>query len=223
MNRVLPELFGRSEEEVFDRLCAADATEALAKRAGEDPTPVLTAARLAVTLRRTRAGHLERLRAALDPAVPCSTCPSSSPASTGCVPSGRWPGPSAKSWVSDVSPARARSLDGPRIARRPSGLAEIIVACGPGGVGKTTTAAAAAAMAAARGGGKVLVLTIDPARRLADALGLEGIGNTVRRVPDEAFASAGVKARGELYAAMLDTKESWDALDPTPRPRRPHP
>ena len=98
------------------------------------------------------------------------------------------------------------SLDGLLASR------EIIVACGPGGVGKTTTAAAAAAMAAARGGGKVLVLTIDPARRLADALGLEGIGNTERRVPNEAFASAGVKPRGELYAAMLDTKESWDAL-----------
>jgi anion-transporting ArsA/GET3 family ATPase len=98
------------------------------------------------------------------------------------------------------------SLDGLLASR------EIIVACGPGGVGKTTTAAAAAAMAAARGGGKVLVLTIDPARRLANALGLEGIGNTERRVPDEAFASAGVKPRGQLYAAMLDTKESWDAL-----------
>jgi len=98
------------------------------------------------------------------------------------------------------------SLDGLLASR------EIIVACGPGGVGKTTTAAAAAAMAAARGGGKVLVLTIDPARRLADALGLDGIGNTERRVPNEAFASAGVKPRGELYAAMLDTKESWDAL-----------
>jgi anion-transporting ArsA/GET3 family ATPase len=98
------------------------------------------------------------------------------------------------------------SLDGLLASR------EIIVACGPGGVGKTTTAAAAAAMAAARGGGKVLVLTIDPARRLANALGLEGIGNTERRVPDEAFASAGIKPRGELYAAMLDTKESWDAL-----------
>ena len=86
------------------------------------------------------------------------------------------------------------------------------MACGPGGVGKTTTAAAAAAMAAARCGGKVLVLTVDPARRLADALGIEGIGNTERRVPDEAFAAAGVKPRGELWAAMLDTKESWDAL-----------
>ena len=65
------------------------------------------------------------------------------------------------------------------------------MACGPGGVGKTTTAAAAAAMAAARLGGKVLVLTVDPARRLADALGLTGIGNTERRVPDEAFRRRG--------------------------------
>ncbi|HXQ62880.1 MAG TPA: ArsA-related P-loop ATPase [Acidimicrobiales bacterium] len=105
-----------------------------------------------------------------------------------------------------VAPAPSGSLDGLLASR------EIIVACGPGGVGKTTTAAAAAAMAAARGGGKVLVLTIDPARRLADALGLDGIGNTERRVPNEAFSSAGIKPRGELYAAMLDTKESWDAL-----------
>ena len=89
---------------------------------------------------------------------------------------------------------------------------EIVVACGPGGVGKTTTAAAAAAMAAWRNGGKVLVLTIDPARRLANALGLEGIGNRETRVPDVAFAAAGARPRGELWAAMLDTKESWDAL-----------
>jgi anion-transporting ArsA/GET3 family ATPase len=70
VNRVLPELFGRSEEEVFDSLCTIDATAALTKLAGDDPAPVLTAARLAVTLRRTHAGHLERLRSALDPAVP---------------------------------------------------------------------------------------------------------------------------------------------------------
>ncbi len=89
---------------------------------------------------------------------------------------------------------------------------EIVVACGPGGVGKTTTAAAAAAVAAAHIGGKVLVLTVDPAKRLADALGLKGIGNEETRVPDEAFAGAGVKPMGELYAAMLDTKESWDSL-----------
>jgi anion-transporting ArsA/GET3 family ATPase len=60
---------------------------------------------------------------------------------------------------------------------------EIVISCGSGGVGKTTTAAAAAAMAAVRQGGKVLVLTVDPAKRLANALGLEGIGNTERQVP----------------------------------------
>jgi anion-transporting ArsA/GET3 family ATPase len=89
---------------------------------------------------------------------------------------------------------------------------EIIVLCGSGGVGKTSVAAATALGAASRVGGKVLVLTIDPARRLADALGLAEIGNVETRVPDEAFAAAGLTPRGELWAAMLDTKQSWDAL-----------
>jgi anion-transporting ArsA/GET3 family ATPase len=89
---------------------------------------------------------------------------------------------------------------------------EIVVACGPGGVGKTTTAAASALMAAVHHDSKVLVLTVDPAKRLANALGLDGIGNTEYRVPDSAFTAAGVKPRGELWAAMLDTKESWDSL-----------
>ena len=89
---------------------------------------------------------------------------------------------------------------------------EIVVACGPGGVGKTTTAAASALMAAINHGSKVLVLTVDPAKRLANALGLDGIGNTEHRVPDSAFKAAGVKPRGQLWAAMLDTKESWDSL-----------
>jgi len=89
---------------------------------------------------------------------------------------------------------------------------EIVIACGSGGVGKTTTAAAAAAMAAVHHGGKVLVLTVDPARRLADALGLEGLENTATRVPEEAFKEAGASPRGELWAAMLDTKQAWDRL-----------
>ncbi|MHB1549381.1 MAG: ArsA-related P-loop ATPase, partial [Acidimicrobiales bacterium] len=70
------------------------------------------------------------------------------------------------------------SLDGLVAAK------EIVIACGPGGVGKTTTAAAVGLQAALHHGGKVLVVTVDPARRLADALGLEGIGDTERRVPD---------------------------------------
>src|SRR3984893_15556499 len=89
---------------------------------------------------------------------------------------------------------------------------EIVISCGSGGVGKTTMAAAAAAMAAVRQGGKVLVLTVDPAKRLAYALGLEGFGNIASMVPPDAFKEAGVTPRGELWAAMLDTKESWDSL-----------
>ncbi len=89
---------------------------------------------------------------------------------------------------------------------------EIAITCGSGGVGKTTTAAAAAAMAAAHLGGRVLVLTVDPARRLANALGLESFGNVERRVDKAAFEAAGVVPRGELWVAMLDTKQSWDDL-----------
>ena len=89
---------------------------------------------------------------------------------------------------------------------------EIVICCGSGGVGKTTTAAAAAAMAATHLGGKVLVVTVDPARRLANALGLESFGNVETQVPREAFAAAGVEPQGELWAAMLDTKQSWDDL-----------
>ncbi len=89
---------------------------------------------------------------------------------------------------------------------------EIVICCGSGGVGKTTTAAAAAAMAATHLGGKVLVVTVDPARRLANALGLESFGNVETQVPEAAFVAAGVEPRGELWAAMLDTKQSWDDL-----------
>ena len=83
---------------------------------------------------------------------------------------------------------------------------EIVIFCGPGGVGKTTVAAAAAARAAAVNGGRVLVLTIDPARRLADALGIASIGN------EETEVDLGPGARGRLFAAMLDTEQSWDDL-----------
>ena len=89
---------------------------------------------------------------------------------------------------------------------------EIVVSTGSGGVGKTTTAAALGAAAAAHLGVKVLVLTVDPARRLANALGLERFGNVETQVPASAFAEAGVQVEGELWAAMLDTKQSWDDL-----------
>jgi anion-transporting ArsA/GET3 family ATPase len=104
--------------------------------------------------------------------------------------------------VTDAAPSLAALLS----AR------EVVVYCGSGGVGKTSVAAASALTAAARLGGKVLVLTIDPARRLADALGLEAFGNVARRVRLDAYAELGVEPRGELWAAMLDTKRSWDEL-----------
>ncbi len=65
VNRVLPELFNRAEEEIFDRLHTPDGVAFLTGAVGGNATPVLDAARLAVTLRRTRAGHLTRLRTEL--------------------------------------------------------------------------------------------------------------------------------------------------------------
>ncbi len=88
---------------------------------------------------------------------------------------------------------------------------EVVVVCGSGGVGKTSIAAAMGVAAATHLGGKVLVLTIDPARRLANALGLQEFGNVERKVVLDP-AMVGADPRGELYAAMLDTKASWDDL-----------
>jgi anion-transporting ArsA/GET3 family ATPase len=84
------------------------------------------------------------------------------------------------------------------------GSAEICICAGAGGVGKTSTSAAIALGAAARGR-RVAVLTIDPAKRLANALGLEKLGNEPRRVP-------GVDGDGELWAMMLDAKRTFDDL-----------
>jgi anion-transporting ArsA/GET3 family ATPase len=86
----------------------------------------------------------------------------------------------------------------------------VCICAGSGGVGKTTTSAAIAAGMAARGL-KVAVLTIDPAKRLADSLGLPELGNVERRVDAERFAAAGVETNGgELWAMMLDAKQTFD-------------
>ena len=87
----------------------------------------------------------------------------------------------------------------------------IAVCVGPGGVGKTTVAAAVA-LDRALHGARALVCTIDPARRLANALGLSALGNVETRVPEHKFAEAGLKPRGELFAMMLDVKRTWDDL-----------
>jgi anion-transporting ArsA/GET3 family ATPase len=84
--------------------------------------------------------------------------------------------------------------------------AEIIVCCGSGGVGKTTTAAALA-LRAAELGRRTVVLTIDPARRLAQSMGLTALDNTPRKV-----AGVDESAGGELHAMMLDMKRTFDEI-----------
>jgi anion-transporting ArsA/GET3 family ATPase len=79
----------------------------------------------------------------------------------------------------------------------------IVVCCGSGGVGKTTTAAVLA-LEGARRGRRTVVVTIDPAKRLADALGLAGLTDTPSRIDGD--------WPGELWATMLDTKSTFDAL-----------
>ncbi len=87
----------------------------------------------------------------------------------------------------------------------------ICVCGGSGGVGKTTTSAAIALGMAARGA-KVAVVTIDPAKRLANALGLEELENEPRRVEPERLADAPTEIKGELWAMMLDPKRTFDEL-----------
>jgi anion-transporting ArsA/GET3 family ATPase len=87
----------------------------------------------------------------------------------------------------------------------------VVVCVGPGGVGKTTLAAALALRGAALGR-RSLVCTIDPARRLASALGLEALGNVARPVPQSSLLAAGVRLSTPLQAMMLDMKQSWDEL-----------
>src|SRR5690606_9855184 len=70
VNRVLPELFTEREEELFDKLRERERVEALSAALGGDVAPVLGAAELAVTLRRSRAGHLARLRESVDSSLP---------------------------------------------------------------------------------------------------------------------------------------------------------
>jgi anion-transporting ArsA/GET3 family ATPase len=102
-----------------------------------------------------------------------------------------------------VSPRAVPALDVDELLDDPG--TRIVVCCGAGGVGKTTTSAALAIRAAERGR-RTVVLTIDPARRLAQALGLEALGNEPGRV-----AAAG-RDGGELHAMMLDMRRTFDEM-----------
>ena len=88
----------------------------------------------------------------------------------------------------------------------------LVVVTGSGGVGKTTMSAALGAYAASQYNRRVLVLTVDPARRLADALGLESFGNAVVEIESSALVRNGEPPAGRMFAAMIDTKASWDEL-----------
>ena len=84
----------------------------------------------------------------------------------------------------------------------------LIICCGTGGVGKTTISAALA-LRMAQSGARTVVVTIDPARRLATALGMSGLTDEPRRVPADALISPG---RGELWALQLDAQATFDRL-----------
>jgi anion-transporting ArsA/GET3 family ATPase len=89
---------------------------------------------------------------------------------------------------------------------------KVVICVGPGGVGKTSTSAAIG-IEAARRGRRVIVLTIDPARRLANALGLPEFGNDERTVEARAFEAAGLEPpAGKMTAMMLDIKRTWDEV-----------
>jgi anion-transporting ArsA/GET3 family ATPase len=98
----------------------------------------------------------------------------------------------------------------------------VLVTAGTGGVGKTTLAAAIGLEAAARGR-RTLVLTIDPARRLAQALGVRSLDHEPQQVPADRIGAAG-SPRGALFAMMLDTKRTFDEIverfTPDPELRR---
>lgn len=87
----------------------------------------------------------------------------------------------------------------------------LLITAGAGGVGKTTTAAALAVTAAARGR-RAAVITIDPARRLADALGLDALTNTPTPVDPALFTEAGIEQAAPLHALMLDMKSTSDEM-----------
>ncbi|MFO8113610.1 MAG: ArsA-related P-loop ATPase [Desulfosalsimonadaceae bacterium] len=92
-----------------------------------------------------------------------------------------------------------------------SGGPRIVVCCGSGGVGKTTISAAIG-LHGALSGLKTIVLTIDPARRLADVLGIGAFRDKARRVPLDSFGEMSGEMSGELHAMMLDAKRTFDHL-----------
>src|SRR5947208_9380497 len=103
-------------------------------------------------------------------------------------------------------PASERSGAGERLRGK-----HVCICVGAGGVGKTTTSAALA-LGLSMAGAKVAAVTIDPAARLAEALGLQELSGDPRRLDPQPFAARGLHMRGELWAMMLDAKRTLDEI-----------
>ncbi|MDL1872287.1 ArsA family ATPase [Deltaproteobacteria bacterium PRO3] len=88
---------------------------------------------------------------------------------------------------------------------------KVLICCGSGGVGKTTTSAALALYAASMGY-KTIVLTIDPAKRLANSLGIQKIDFQEKEIPKAELRRAGIEPKAPLFAMMLDTTRTFAAL-----------
>lgn len=110
----------------------------------------------------------------------------------------------------DVRPTR-REWPLYEMGERLGGL-QVVVCAGSGGVGKTTVSAALAMSIAATQNERVLVLTVDPAKRLATALGIRGLGADPVQIPRGRLRAAGLPAQGTVVAAMLDMKAAWDHM-----------
>ncbi len=207
-NRVLPARFDRRQSEVVEHLGDAEDVLVEACGAGRPPGGAGRAAHRGPPARREpplgtpAGGDAARSRGALRPGA---VHQGDGPARRRARRRGARRG-TGRRLMAATKGARGVSLDALLASK------EMILVCGSGGVGKTTIAAALGLDAVVNQGGKVLVLTVDPARRLADAMGIGALGNQATRVPTTAFAEAGVEPRGELWAAMLDTKAGWDEL-----------
>ena len=161
---------------VVDRL--DDASACSSTPAGRGVTAVVEAARITEARRRIGAGHLERLQREC-PDLPMLIVPELFTRATG-----RRVGRARRRRARRRTRHEGRSADAPHARGAAPGdlgallaAKEMVLVCGSGGVGKTTMAAALAVHAATEIGGRVLVLTVDPARRLADALGVGALGN----------------------------------------------
>ncbi len=117
----------------------------------------------------------------------------------------------ASSTIVEHSADAAESAPELEALERLVGSCKVIFACGPGGVGKTTIAATLA-LHSARKGSRACVVTVDPARRLANALGLATLSNDPHEIPRKEWSRGAPSSEGRFYALMLDAKATFDAL-----------